>query len=183
MDPADRENQPKPAAFCPLCGSPLDSNLLAILPGLEDHIARILSENNQGWKLDDGVCPDCVHDAVEKAIEARSVTSLQAELLTPFPVYSIDEKQLLTTPIRVHANPNFAGRGITVAFLDSGFYPHPDLAKPKDRILCYVDATERVPRRKTKLQVAGRHKLAWTHDFIDLCREWFYVEWTLSWYC
>jgi serine protease AprX len=148
MDPADRENQPKPAAFCPLCGSPLDSNLLAILPGLEDHIARILSENNQGWKLDDGVCPDCVHDAVEKAIEARSVTSLQAELLTPFPVYSLDEKQLLTTPIRVHANPNFAGRGITVAFLDSGFYPHPDLAKPKDRILCYVDATERVPAEK-----------------------------------
>jgi serine protease AprX len=43
---------------------------------------------------------------------------------------------------------NFAGRGVTVAFLDSGFYPHPDLVKPRDRILCYVDATARVAIEK-----------------------------------
>ncbi|MEO5886757.1 MAG: S8 family serine peptidase, partial [Anaerolineales bacterium] len=81
-------------------------------------------------------------------MEARSLTSLQAELLTPFPVYSRNEKQLLTTPVRVHANLNFAGRGVTVAFIDSGFYPHPDLIRPKNRILCYVDATGRVPVEK-----------------------------------
>jgi serine protease AprX len=134
--------------LCPLCRQPLDPELLAIQPKIEDHIARILHEDNQGWKLDDGACPDCVHAAVEKAIEARSLTSLQAELLTPFPVYSQDEKRLLTTPVRVHANLNFGGRGITVAFLDSGFYPHPDLVKPRDRILAYVDATGRVPIEK-----------------------------------
>jgi serine protease AprX len=134
--------------LCPLCRQPLDPELLAIQPKLEDHIARILSENNQGWKPEDSACPECVHNAVEKAIEARSLTSLQAELLTPFPVYSQDEKRLLTTPLRVHANPHFVGRGITVAFLDSGFYPHPDLVKPRDRILAYVDATGRVPVEK-----------------------------------
>ncbi len=134
--------------LCPLCRRPLDPDLLAIQPKIEDHIARILCELHPGWKPEDGACPDCVHEAVEKAIEARSVTSLQAELLTPFPVYSRDEKDLLTTPVRVHANPNFTGRGVTVAFLDSGFYPHPDLVKPKNRILCYVDATGRVPIEK-----------------------------------
>jgi serine protease AprX len=135
-------------ALCPFCRRPIDPALFAIQPKLEDHIARILSENNPGWKPDDGACPECVHEAVEKAIEARSPTSLQAELLTPFPVYSRDEKRLLPTPLRVHANPNFTGRRVTVAFLDSGFYPHPDLIRPKNRILCYVDATGRAPVEK-----------------------------------
>jgi len=139
--------------LCPLCHRPLDPDLLAIQPKIEDHIARILSENNPGWKPEDGACPDCVHEAVEKAIEARSLTSLRAELLTPFPVYSREEKNLLTTPVRVHANPNFAGRGVTVAFLDSGFYPHPDLVKPRNRILCYVDATGRAPIEKENFKI------------------------------
>ena len=134
--------------LCPVCRRPLDADLFAIQPKIQDHIAHILRETNPGWKPDDGVCPNCVHDAVEKAIEARSLTSLQAELLTPFPVYSQNEKRLLTTPVRVHANPNFTGRGVTVAFLDSGFYPHPDLVKPKNRIVCYVDATRRHPIEK-----------------------------------
>ena len=81
-------------------------------------------------------------------MEARSPTSLQAELLTPFPVYSRDQKRLLPTPVRVHANPNFTGRGITIAFLDSGFYPHPDLIRPKNRILCHVDTARRTPVEK-----------------------------------
>lgn len=133
---------------CPLCRRPIDPVLFVIQPKLEEHIARILSENNHGWKPEDGACLECVHGAVEKAIEARSPTSLQAEQLTPFPVYSRDEKQLLLTPVRVHANPNFTGRDVTIAFLDSGFYPHPDLVKPRNRILGYVDATGRVPVEK-----------------------------------
>ncbi|HMD82322.1 MAG TPA: S8 family serine peptidase, partial [Anaerolineales bacterium] len=147
---------------CPLCRRPIDPALFATQPKLEDHIARILSENNHSWKPKDGACLECIHGAVEKAIEARSPTSLQAEQLTPFPVYSRDEKRLLPTPVRVQANPNFTGRGITVAFLDSGFYPHPDLVRPKNRILCYVDATARLPVEKQHFKkpvVTSRHGL------------------------
>ena len=135
-------------SLCPFCRRPFDPALLVIQPKLEDQIARILSETNIGWKPGNVACLECIHEAVEKAIEARSQTSLQEEQLTPFPVYSRDEMQLLLTPIRVHANPNFAGRGVTIAFIDSGFYPHPDLVRPKNRILCYVDATGRVPVEK-----------------------------------
>src|SRR5919106_962925 len=148
--------------LCPLCRSPLDPVLIAIQPKIEEHIARILRETNPGWKRRDGACPECVQGAVEKAIEARSPTSLQAELLTPFPVYSRDEQRLLPTPLRVHANLNFTGRGITVAFLDSGFYPHADLVRPKNRILRYVDATGRIPVEKQnfkKLHVTSWHGL------------------------
>ena len=44
---------------------------------------------------------------------------------------------VLPTPLRMNADSQFTGRGVTVAFLDSGFYAHPDLTEPVSRILAY----------------------------------------------
>jgi serine protease AprX len=44
------------------------------------------------------------------------------------------------TPTRLRAHPQFTGQGVTIALLDSGFQPHPDLTRPKNRVLAYVDA-------------------------------------------
>lgn len=46
---------------------------------------------------------------------------------------------VLPTPLRLDADLNRAGRGVTIAFLDSGFYPHPDLTEPVNRIIAYKD--------------------------------------------
>lgn len=54
-----------------------------------------------------------------------------------------DVTPVLPTPMRVGADERFAGRGVTIAFLDSGFYPHPDLIRPENRILCYTSTTPR----------------------------------------
>lgn len=43
---------------------------------------------------------------------------------------------------RLDATASLAGRGITIAVLDSGFYPHPDLTRPRNRILYYHDVTD-----------------------------------------
>jgi serine protease AprX len=43
---------------------------------------------------------------------------------------------VIPTPVRLNASPEYTGRGVTVAFLDSGFYPHPDLV---DRVIAYED--------------------------------------------
>jgi len=43
---------------------------------------------------------------------------------------------VIPTPLRLNADSNYTGKGVTVAFLDSGFYPHADLA---DRIVTYHD--------------------------------------------
>jgi serine protease AprX len=40
--------------------------------------------------------------------------------------------------LRVNANPEFTGKGVTVAFIDSGFYAHPDL---HSRIVKMIDVT------------------------------------------
>lgn len=45
---------------------------------------------------------------------------------------------LLPTPERLGALPAYTGRGVVMAFVDSGFYPHPDLL---GRILVHVDAS------------------------------------------
>lgn len=46
---------------------------------------------------------------------------------------------VIPTPVRLNADPDYTGRGVTVAFLDSGFYPHPDLVTPVSRIVAYHD--------------------------------------------
>lgn len=47
----------------------------------------------------------------------------------------------MPTPLRLEADPNRTAGGVTIAFLDSGFYPHPDLTEPVNRIIAYKDIT------------------------------------------
>src|SRR5215813_4745646 len=50
---------------------------------------------------------------------------------------SLKLDQALPTPLRMDADDRFKGRGVTIAFLDSGFYAHPDLTQPQNRIVAY----------------------------------------------
>ncbi len=62
-------------------------------------------------------------------------------LLPDHPIYGQPDLFVLPTPVRLRANPHYTGKGITICFLDSGFYPHPDLIQPENRIVAMVDAT------------------------------------------
>ena len=46
-------------------------------------------------------------------------------------------EQALPVPVRMDADERYTGIGVTVAFLDSGFYAHKDLTAPNNRILAY----------------------------------------------
>lgn len=48
-----------------------------------------------------------------------------------------ENDQALPVPLRMDADERYTGRGVTIAFLDSGFYAHKDLTEPKNRILAY----------------------------------------------
>jgi serine protease AprX len=50
-----------------------------------------------------------------------------------------DGSHVLSTPLRLDADERFTGNGVTIAFLDSGFYPHPDL---EGRILAYRNLSD-----------------------------------------
>lgn len=55
---------------------------------------------------------------------------------------------VLPTSLRLGADPSRTARGVTIAFIDSGFYPHPDLTEPTSRIIAYKDITR--PRATMK---------------------------------
>lgn len=46
-------------------------------------------------------------------------------------------EQALPVPVRMDADERYTGRGVTIAFLDSGFYAHKDLTEPGNRIVAY----------------------------------------------
>lgn len=52
---------------------------------------------------------------------------------------------ILSIPERMDAYPDVTGDGVVMAFVDVGFYPHPDLMHPARRIKAYADATRDVP--------------------------------------
>lgn len=68
--------------------------------------------------------------------------ALVSELSGFFPIYSQSDYEIIPTPLRLNAVSRYSGKGVTIAFLDSGFYPHPDLVMPNNRILAYVNIPE-----------------------------------------
>ena len=48
---------------------------------------------------------------------------------------------IIPTALRLGASARYRGRGVTMAFLDAGFFAHADLVTPVDRIRAYVDVT------------------------------------------
>lgn len=60
------------------------------------------------------------------------------QLKSNYPASEYGKVTLLPTPQRVGALPHYTGKGVTIAFIDSGFSAHPDL---KGRIVVHVNAT------------------------------------------
>ncbi|MGQ0602684.1 MAG: S8 family serine peptidase, partial [Anaerolineales bacterium] len=153
------------STVCPICHNPIDPAVRQLLHQPEPHVVLELQAHHPEWSPDDGACPECVFRAVQRTHDAESVQSLQAELHLPFPAYAPDNTRLLPTPARVAVNPKYTGKGIMIAFLDSGFYPHPDLTKPANRIVAYCDATANEPEERHstgKVTVMSWHGLMTT---------------------
>src|SRR5918995_5395047 len=71
----------------------------------------------------------------------------------------IEIEPALPVPARMDADERYTGRGVTIAFLDSGFYAHKDLTEPVNRIVAYhsIFATEDDPSFLEKSDVASWH--------------------------
>jgi serine protease AprX len=97
-----------------------------------------VSDNVPGWRPQLGICRGCA----ERFGEASRF------LVARFPPFGRCGLPILPVSARLGALEAFTGRGVTVAFLDSGFFAHPDLTEPEDRILRYVDVTRPGARRR-----------------------------------
>ncbi|MDQ3753757.1 MAG: S8 family serine peptidase [Acidobacteriota bacterium] len=123
----ERPASERPAGFpvCPVCGRESKEALVPIAQ-LAEELQLLVASNVLARKLIAEVCARCV----------RLFERARVQLRTDAAVYE-QRGGVLPTPLRLGADQRFAGRGVTIAFLDSGFYAHPDLITPDNRILAY----------------------------------------------
>jgi len=113
--------------LCPLCGRAGNWSL----PGgeVDESLLSLIRSNEPGWQAEQGLCRPCF-DLFRGARDRLRANPN---------IFGDGGYRILPTPLRVGADERFTGRGVTIAFLDSGFYPHPDLIEPNNRILRYVN--------------------------------------------
>lgn len=56
-----------------------------------------------------------------------------------------EEEPIKSLQERLEAHPDYTGANVVMGFVDSGFFPHPDLTRPNNRIALYVDVTQEQP--------------------------------------
>ena len=121
---------------CPTCHRSISGGDRVSASAIEPDLVSLVSANTPGWEPRLGLCRDCAR---------RFATALES---LRFHAVSADAMPILPTPLRIGAPDEFRGRGVTIAFLDSGFFAHPDLVEPADRILRYHDITNARRRRE-----------------------------------
>jgi len=130
---------------CPLCNDAVDELLYRFHINSEKAVIDKIKENNPSWTEQDGICSRCID---YYNIEIIREQKLLPEIGPFFSVKSADDFVVLPTALRVDANPKYTGKGVTICFIDSGFYLHPDLVKNKNRVKKIVDITK--PRTAVK---------------------------------
>src|ERR1700704_5485463 len=112
------------AVACPVCGRAVQGKLFSI-PALPEGLQSIITPNAATQDAGE-VCGRCIElfERARRQIESYATVFEQNDFVLP-------------TPLRMDADERFTGREVTMAFLDSGFYAHPDLTTPANRILAY----------------------------------------------
>jgi len=122
---SDIDKAPKQTDLCcQLCGRIKDQRIpVGSLPA---DIAALLKANADVAGDLAQVCANCVElfSRAKAQVDSHNVVFEQTDHVLP-------------TPLRMNADERFTGRGVTIAFLDSGFYAHDDLTKPENRIVAY----------------------------------------------
>lgn len=127
---------------CPLCGRHTRPAHLRQAGWAPPAIAQKLQAWHPHWQRADGACPACVQQALLHTLLEEGDAALHDGIQAAWPLDAEAAFGALPIPLRMHADPRFTGAGVTIAVVDSAFYPHPDLLQPHNRIRAWVDASE-----------------------------------------
>ncbi|CAN5525585.1 hypothetical protein BH10ACI3_BH10ACI3_12810 [soil metagenome] len=116
---------------CPVC-SRAKADETVQMASLPDDLQKLMRANAPGAEDIEEVCGRC----------ARLFDRAKDQIIKEAAMRK-DGSHVLSTPLRLDADERFTGRGVTIAFLDSGFYPHVDLTTPTNRILAYRSLVDR----------------------------------------
>jgi serine protease AprX len=116
---------------CPVCARESRDEYVPLIAMPED-LQALIRANAPDTNVFEAVCARCV-----RLFERAKDQILSEAAMTK------DGSHVLSTPLRLDADERFTGRDVTIAFLDSGFYPHVDLTTPDNRILAYQNMNAR----------------------------------------
>jgi len=116
------EQQTELAQVCSICDRMAHGETVSVAT-LPPNVRAILESNAANV---DEICARCMQlfHRAQRQIDSHAAVFEQHAFVLP-------------TPLRMDADERFTGRGVTMAFLDSGFYAHPDLTQPRNRIVAY----------------------------------------------
>jgi len=144
---------------CPLCGDTVDKLLFRYHLDNEKVVLQKIKDHNPEWTEHDGLCSRCVDYYHSEVLMQQR---LLPEVGPFFPVKSADDFIILPTPLRLDADARFTGKDVTICFIDSGFFPHPDLTAHKNRIKTIVDITKNTsPKPSPKERTFGDSAALW----------------------
>src|SRR5678816_1424466 len=141
-----RNTHAESSQLCQVCRR--NSEVQVPLAELNKELQSLVQTNAVTSETIARICPRCL------ALFNRA----QEQLKSQAEIYG-EGDQALPTPLRLDADERYTGRGVTIAFLDSGFYAHSDLLEPVNRILAYhsIFASEDDPTRLHTPDVASWH--------------------------
>src|SRR5262245_59862558 len=125
-----RASKPRMTSSCPLCGAPSTPVVLAEARWISDETVAEIAREHPGWTREDGACPACVQEALLSVLLRNGHDAFHESVQAHWPIDAGAAYGAIPTPLRLHADPRFTGRGVTIAFIDAGFFPHPDLTEP-----------------------------------------------------
>jgi serine protease AprX len=122
-------------ALCAVCRRDVPPEELREAEAAGPDVRALVEANVPGWRAEQGLCAECADRFAAAAEYLRA--------------HGRDPRAggILPTALRLGARDAFRGRGVTMAFLDAGFFAHPDLVRPRDRIVRYVDVRDQRRRR------------------------------------
>jgi len=117
-------------SVCPVCFRETPEEFVPMLV-LEADLQKLIHANAPDTHDFQAVCARCVR-LFERAKEHIIKDAAMQK----------DGSHVLSTPLRLDADDRYTGKGVAIAFLDSGFYPHQDLTTPSNRIIAYRNLLE-----------------------------------------
>lgn len=120
----DQLNEKALAACCSACVRLAEGELIPIADLPKD--LQTIITSNAPTSTAGSICARCfeLFGRAKYQLDSHAAVFAQNDFVLP-------------TPLRMDTDERFTGRGVTIAFLDSGFYAHPDLTRPNDRIVAY----------------------------------------------
>ena len=115
---------------CPVCSRETPDEFVPLIV-LDEDLQKLVTANAPDTREFAAICSRCLHLFERAQNEIERDAAVQK-----------DGSHVLSTPLRLDADDRFSGKGVTIAFLDSGFYPHVDLTTPKNRIIAYRSMLE-----------------------------------------